>query len=67
MHTILILPLGYIKKGLGVNLLESTALGTVKHISGFNLHLNEKFSLQAWLTQITASTSLNTNLRTLFK
>jgi hypothetical protein len=47
MQTILILPLGDIKEGLGVNLLVSTAFGIVKHISGFNLHLNEKFSLHA--------------------
>ncbi len=50
-----------------INLLVSTALGMVKHISGFNLHLKEKFSLHAWLTHITASTSLKTNLRTLFR
>jgi hypothetical protein len=63
----LIFPFGNTNQGLGTNLLVSTALGIVKHISGFNLHLKEKFSLHAWLTHITASTSLKTNLRTVFK
>jgi hypothetical protein len=57
---------GYLKEGFGWNLFVSTAFGIVKQVYGLILALKVKLSLQAWDTQIEASTSLRYHLHILF-
>jgi len=67
MQTMLILFRGYLKLGFGENLLVSTAFGIVKQWYGLILALRVKLSLQAWETQMAASTSFRYHLQNLLR
>lgn len=51
----------------GLNLIESTAFGIIKHDFGLYLTRKQKFSLHVYDTQIAASKSLKDHFEILFK